>query len=240
MMIETDAPPTRFSVGLEEGTDGWTHVHSLGIPGCTATGATREEALNAFSTVLAGWLEFLAGEGEAVPPTGSELEIAVDEWVLTEAAVAAGQSDTCFEADREPIETAEVLRNLRRLGALRGRLLPYIRRARDADLEAIRAADWNVRLVLDELARAQWWTLTRLGASPLAEVPPAVVARLDTAMALIVHTLATLPAERLGAVVDIEGEEWTVRRVLRRLLWLEWALGGAALHAMRSREERAG
>ncbi|MEX2571123.1 MAG: type II toxin-antitoxin system HicB family antitoxin [Gemmatimonadota bacterium] len=222
----------RFPVGLEEGPDGSAHVHSLTVPGCVASGRSKEAALEAFSRVLGQWLDFLAGQGEPVPPADRELEITVDEWIATDARVASGESDVCFDADRRPLVEPELLRGLRLLGGLRGRLLPHIRRARDEDLEGLGPPEANVRRIVDELARAQWWTLTRLGASPLAEVPARAVARLDTAMALIVQNMGALTAEERARQVEIEGEEWTARKVLRRLLWLEWSLGTAALRTL--------
>src|SRR5690606_6366695 len=155
------------------------------------------DALEAFGPVLGAWLRFLSEEGEPVPPLEVELEVAVDEWITTEADVGAGDSNVCFEADLVPATNAEILRGVRWLGALRGRVLPVTRRVRDQDLEGIGPPDANVRRVLDELARAQWWTLTRLGASPLADIPDRVVARLDTAMALLVQNLSHLPKEAL-------------------------------------------
>jgi predicted RNase H-like HicB family nuclease len=222
---------SRVSVGLEEAPDGTCMAHGLNIPGLVAGGPTPEAALDALQPTLVEWLGFLASAGEPVPPPSDELEIAVDEWVRGEPSVARGESDACFEADRAPLSHDEVQRGLRILGSLRGRLLPHIRRARDEDLERIGTGEWNARVILDELARAQWWTLTRLGASPLAQVPDRVVARLDTAMALAVQQLTTLRAGSEEPLV-LEGEAWTPRKVLRRLLWLEWALGGAAIHAL--------
>jgi predicted RNase H-like HicB family nuclease len=223
---------TVFEVGLEEAPDGFAHVHAFTLPGCVATGPTREEALDAFPRELSAWLRFLAGLGHAVPPDGRELEIVVEEWVATDANVAAGESTVCFDADRLRLGDTESLAGVRLLGDLRGRLLPRIRRARDEDLEGIGARPLTVRTILDELARAQWWTLTRLGASPLAEVPATVVGRLDTAMALVVQEMAHLPEETRARELRIDGEEWTPRKVLRRLLWLEWALGEAALQLL--------
>jgi len=125
---------------------------------------------------------------------------------------------------------------VRLLGDLRGPLLSAIRaiprREIEAALDAPAEGGWSVRRVLEELARAQWWTLTRLGATPLGEPPDATLARLDTAMALVVRELVELTPERRGVRLEMEGEEWTPRKVLRRLLWLEWTLGRAALRAL--------
>ena len=192
-----------------------------------AGGASPDAAVQAFPEVLSEWLRFLDRVGEPVPPTDEELEVAVDEWLATDADVALGESDACFAADLRPLSEAEIQQGLRILGDLRGTLLARIRRMRDAELEP-------ARRILEELARAEWWTLTRLGASPLAGPPDRTLARLDTAMALAVQQLTTLPPEQRGNRLVLDGEEWTPRKVLRRLLWLERSLGRAALHALMS------
>jgi predicted RNase H-like HicB family nuclease len=231
-MLMSEAVILKFPVGLEEAPDGATFAHSLTVPGCVARGPTRDDALAAFPRVLSQWLRALGAMGEPVPAADAELEIAVDEWITTDADVAAGESNVCFEADLRPLTEAEVLSGMQRLGDLRGMLLARIRRMPDAELDGFRSGSWTLRQTLDELARAQWWTLSRLGASPLAEVPDRTLARLDTAMALVVQHFGHLTPEMREQVIELEGEVWTPRKVLRRLLWLEWSLGRAARHAL--------
>jgi predicted RNase H-like HicB family nuclease len=231
--------PFRVSVGLEQGADGELWAHPLEPAGCAGHGASAGEAVAAFQRELMEWLRFLASAGEPVPPPDAELEIAVDEWIETDAKVAIGESTARFAADLRALGDEELRRGVRILGDLRGTLLARIRgiprRELDAALDAPAGGGWSVRQVLEELARAQWWTLGRLGASPLAETPDATIARLDTAMALVVQHLGHLEPERRGTRVELDGQEWTPRKVLRRLLWLEWTLGRAAGAALDAR-----
>lgn len=218
----------RISVGLEEGTDGSILAHGLTLPGCAAWGATPPRAVAAFERALPEWLRLLAAAGEPPPPPDAELELCVDEWVRTDADVRAGASVACFAADLAALGEPEIAGGLRLLGELRGRLLTGLRRLPAAALDAESPAGWTARQILEELARATWWTLSRLGATPLAGLPASTLGRLDTAMALAVQQLAQLPPERRGTHLVLEGEAWTPRKVLRRLLWHEWALGRAA------------
>lgn len=221
-----------YPVGLEESPDGATLVHCLSVPGCVSAGADRGAALEAFAGTLAEWLHFLGSHGEPVPPRESELEITVEEWISTDLDVAEAGGVVCFDADRVPLSDAEIGVGLRRLGDLRGRLLRALRQVPDAELDRDHGGEWTVRRIVDELARAQWWTLTRLGASPLAEVPTRTLSRLDTAMALVVQKFTELPEAARANEIELDGELWTPRRVLRRLLWLEWTLGRSALHLL--------
>src|SRR5687767_3472221 len=116
-----------FPVGLEQGADGAVLAHALSVPGCVAVGVDAEEALAALGGALGEWLSALAAMGEPVPPGGVELELAVDEWLLSDAAVWVGESTVCFEADRAPLTDEEIARGLRRLGDLRGALLARVR-----------------------------------------------------------------------------------------------------------------
>lgn len=221
-----------FPVGLEEGADGSTLVHALTLPGCVAGGSSQEEALAAFQSVLGQWLTTLGAVGERIPPQEVELEITVDEWHLSDAAVAEGESSVLFDADRVELSETEMIRLLHRLGDLRGFLLARVRRLPDAALDATWRGEWTARLALEELARAHWFTLSRLGSSSMAEVPQKTLARLDTAMALVVQRFTELAAESRSTVIEIEDELWTPRKVLRRLLWLEWTFGRLALAAL--------
>lgn len=224
---------TVFPVALEEGPDGATLVHSLSVPGCVAGGTSQEEALAAFPGTLAAWLRTLEAAGEPVPARETELELAVDEWVTTDADVAAGESTACFDADLPPLSDQEIARDLRRLGDLRGLLLSEVKRVPDAELDRGWGGDWTARRALEELARAEWWTLSRLGASPLAELPDRTIGRLDTAMALVVHAFTAMPPAARGQLIELDGETWTPRKVLRRILWIEWTLGRLARAALR-------
>lgn len=215
----------RIAAGLEEGADGAFLAHALTVPGCAAPGATPEAAAAALEGEVLEWLGFLASAGEPVPPDDAELELAVDEWLRTDARVAAGETSVCFAHDLRAVEDEDIDRGLRRLGDLRAALLARVRRLPADQAERPLPGGGTVRGALEELARAQWWTLSRLGASPLGELPDKTLGRLDTAMALTVDHFAHLPEERRGLLLEIDGEEWTPRKVLRRLLWTEWSLG---------------
>ena len=188
--------------------------------------------MDAFQRALMEWLRFLAASGEPVPPPDAELEIAVDEWVATDARVLVGETEALFADDLRALEQDEAERGVQRLGTVRGRVLAHVRRRPDALLDAETPGGMTARQVLDELARAQWWMLSRLGSTPMAEVPEKTLARLDTALALVVDRLTALPDDARGRRLELDGEEWTPRKVVRRLLWLEWSLGGAAVAAL--------
>jgi predicted RNase H-like HicB family nuclease len=231
-MGSMDDALSHVRVGLEEGEDGAVMAYALNLPGCAAVGGSPEAAVAVFERALADWFRFLAAIGEPVPPRDGEIQVSVDEWLRTDARIAVGESVALFAEDLVPLSQADAEAGVRRLGDLRARLLARVRRRPEALLDAETPGGMTARQVLEELARAQWWTLSRLGATPMAEVPEKTLARLDTAMALVVDRLTTLADEARAQHLELDGEEWTPRKVLRRLLWLEWTLGGAALTAL--------
>jgi len=225
-------PADLLSVGIEEGPDGAALIHSLGVPGCVAYGESPEEALDRFTGRLGEWLDFREAAGLPVPSRDEELQIAVDEWIRSDADISGGESEVCFESDLRPLSDREITESLQLLGDLRGLLLRSLRGVPRDRLDEIRTGSLTLARLADELARAQWWTLSRLGASPMADVPGQPIGRLDTAMALVVQQFTNLDEEARSRVIEMEGESWTPRKVLRRLLWLEWSLGSAARLAL--------
>ncbi|CAN5619588.1 hypothetical protein BH23GEM6_BH23GEM6_02950 [soil metagenome] len=221
-----------FPVGLEESASGATLVHALTLPGCVAGGIDQKEALGAFETVLSQWLTTLGTLGHELPPREAELQITVDEWHLSEAAVADGESRVLFDHDRAELTEPDLVAQLQRLGDLRGLLLKRLRGLPDAALDHIWRGEWTARVALEELARAHWWTLSRLGSSSMAEVPTNTLPRLDTSMALVVQRFTEMKPEARSEITEIEGELWSPRKVLRRLLWLEWTFGRLALASL--------
>jgi predicted RNase H-like HicB family nuclease len=220
-------------VGLEEGADGMLMAHALNLPGCVAIGASAEEAMREFERSLALWLRFLAPD--------DEIQVSVDEWIATDARVGGAVSTALFEADLAPLLQDEAELGVRRLGDIRGLLLARVRRRRNLNLDVpAPATSATVRQVLEELARAQWLLLSRLGASPMAGAPDHTLARLDTAAALVVDRMTTLPDDARARRLELDGEEWTPRKVLRRLLGLEWTLGVIALAGLQAAEAENG
>lgn len=232
-MTSTD---TRISIGLEQGADGWIWAHPLALAGCAGAGPTPETAVAAFETELMEWLDFVAAAGMPVPPRDAELELAVDEWIESDANSLQGESYALFAADVTALSDDEMRLGLRLLGELRGELLAAIRAIPRRDIEAALDAPgeggFTAREAIEALARAQWWTVSRLGATPMGESPDSTLARLDTAMALVVREMVELPPDRRALRLELDGEEWTPRKVMRRLLWLEWNLGRAATRAL--------
>lgn len=64
----------RYTVVLERGESGWG-AHVPDLPGCVATGETREEALERIREAIAFHLEGLKKEGLPIPEPSSEAEI---------------------------------------------------------------------------------------------------------------------------------------------------------------------
>jgi len=232
-MMATGRDLLRIRVGLEEISDGRLVAHALNVPGASGVGATAVEALEDLEAELQGWLRFFHSAGEDVPEQDAELEINVDEWLRWEQWDADEEAmPALFAADRAPLTREDAQRGLQRLGEMRRRVLARIRHEPESVLEGRAGNGMTVRQILEELARLQWWTLSRLGASPMGEVPEKTVARLDTAMALVVQAFTTLPDDKRARLLELEGEEWTPRKVMRRLLWLEWILGNAAAEGL--------
>lgn len=204
--------------------------------GVEGVGRTAESAVADYGRELGEWLSAMEVLRRPVPPTDQPVDVQVDEWIQSDAIIGIGESLPDFEADHRPMGEGELLSSLHLLGALRGRITSPLRRVSDEFLASIPAGEANLQKLLDELAHGQWWALTRLGASSLGDVPETTMARLDTAMALVVQRLTNLPNPEAFQGLEIEGRFWSLRTVMRQLLVIEWSTGQAVLQSL----QRAG
>ena len=78
---------------------------------------------------------------------------------------------------------------------------------------------WSIRGILRHIANAEWWYLSRLGLTEGQEWPKDTQERLRHACACLETTLPTLAGAK--TVIGIEGEFWSPRKLLRRILWHE-------------------
>jgi hypothetical protein len=80
-------------------------------------------------------------------------------------------------------------------------------------------ADERLAAVLVALAEAEWWLLSRLGNRAAAQLPPESepVERCAAVHALVVERLTNLLPGDLERHAVFGGEQWTTRKVLRRL-----------------------
>ena len=117
-----------------------------------------------------------------------------------------------FKYELRPTRDEDVALALDRMALAREELL--------AAFGAVEPAPGPVADVVRELADGEWWLLSRLGTRPFAALPIEPLARFEVVRTQTIERfLNLLPGDRERHAV-FNTEQWTTRKVLRRLACL--------------------
>ena len=219
---------TSHFVNLELDEDREWTAHSVELPGCTWYAPTKGEAVHLASEKVIEFCLWLCSHGErGVPETIARFQVAEEghgTWTSDDYF-----ADCTFESDLQPASRSDIKRSVRWLGYSRKDLLALVDGLDDKALQTSTGSPGKLRTVesmLEHIADVEWWYLHNLrllqGARPsgscernglgyLSSVRHVVCGRLDE----------TSEEERELIVTTSAQEQWTLRKVLRRLIWHE-------------------
>ncbi len=216
-----------YDVYLEETTAGAMLALILDLPGCFASGVSRMEALDHLQGATAAYHAWLRRHDDYTPEVRGPFVFNVKE-VFQITYDGDYEINSFFAPDAEPatdedIEWALALLSwqhedlLARVGALPGEALDW--KPMDApDARSIREA-------LDHLAQAEVWYMGRLDETPpeiiVANIPGTTLERLQRVRQAAIMRVKSYPKELRGRVFTHHGEQWTLRKALRRAVWHE-------------------
>lgn len=229
-------PPIR--VALEIGYDGGrVAAWMVDLPGCFVWASDRDVALARVPSAVGAFAAWLERHGEPIHVPGTDRVAVVEE--MAASIVEGHERNATFAFDRRPVAADELAATRRRLAFARADLdvlasdLEAWERehgpleVREAQRRAARPAGEEITersgaQVLRHIGGAEVWLGGRLAPEARYDGPP----RSGEIAAWLAGTRAWL-AERLDAIfnadpsatrVDLHGEEWTLAKVLRRLV----------------------
>lgn len=218
----------RASINLELDEDGEWTAHCVELPGCTWWAPDKEEAVGLASEVVAAFCSWLNahGEEEVLPPIKSfrVLEEGRGRWTVGDYF-----ADHTFNSDLQPAGRSEVDSCLRWLGYSRSDLLTLVNGLDEGRLKIPTGPPGRVLSIasmLQHIADVEWWYLHNIGLLSGAR-PPSVYARgglgyLSSIRDVVSNRLKlTSDKELERTVTSSTQEQWTLRKVLRRLIWHE-------------------
>lgn len=202
----------RYPAYLEIGPRGHTLAYVFTLPGLSVRARGADAALAALPAAVSTELARLRAAGRAAPAEREPIEIAEAERAEVARDVEHGVSSALFRYELRPTRDEEVTLALDRLALSRAEIGHAL--TPDAEPEGI-VAD-----ALRALAQGEWWLLSRLGTRPQAVLPAEPLASVDAVRAVTIERLTNLlPGDRERHAV-FAGEQWTTRKVLRRLACL--------------------
>jgi predicted RNase H-like HicB family nuclease/uncharacterized damage-inducible protein DinB len=232
---EASATPTEaeevsaatYDVYLEEAAEGATLALILDLPGCFASGATRQEALERLQQATADYHAWLRRHDDYTPEVHGPFVFAVKEvfQVTSEDGV---EVRSFFAPDAETATDEDIEWALTLLGWQREDLLEKVGALPDAALE------WkpndaeetqSLRHLLDHIAQAELWYMGRLDETPpnlsVSALAGTTLERFQRVRQAAILRVKGYPKELRGKVFTHRGEQWTLRKALRRAVWHE-------------------
>jgi uncharacterized damage-inducible protein DinB len=219
----------RIQVGLEQNNEGRELAWALDFPGCFAYGADQPEALVALVRAAVEYQDWVNSHaGKEMVNLGDfdvrlvetwEVYTINDDYDLVEGGYAV---NAWFKADWKPLAVDEIEHGLKLLQWSRVDLFRVAARLSDDVLDQQRPDErWSIRGILRHVANAEYWYLDRLGLAGGArdQLPQDHIERLLAVRARLEAALPGLAGK--VQVIGKEGELWSPRKLLRRVLWHE-------------------
>jgi predicted RNase H-like HicB family nuclease len=205
---------------VELNAQGQTLAHVLDLPGCFSRGTTPPEALDRLFQAIPAYWDWLRSHGLPAPPPDvvGPVTLGVVELVRFIAPQGATVRGALFEVELEPATATQITTCLARLAYTRADLLSLLEPLAPADWEAPRAGGQTLAERVADLAETERWLTRRLGPVPRLRPSHGLLDRLAAVRTAAVARLADLSADECASVYVADGERWTARKVLRRML----------------------
>ena len=181
-------------------------AHVPALPGATAWGQTVEQVKEKIEGVIREYLALLSEAGETTPAPDSQLELKFE--------TVRG---TTLLSDYDALHPNEMEALLRWLAISRQELMDLVK---DLPQETF---DWkadeqtpSINDILYHIAEADLWYTDRL-----KKWPESALFRLAAARGVALERLRKLTEKDWASMTTYDGQKWTLRKIIRRLLETE-------------------
>ena len=178
-------------------------AHVPALPGASARGKTIEEAKENIRVAVEEYLSLLRDVGEQVPKASEDIHLEFEEV-----------DGTTFLTDYDALRPNEMETLFRWMAVSRQELMDLVKSLPGEALEWTPEDDTpSIREILCHIAESDLWYTDRL-----KQWPEAPLYRLAATRGVALARLRALSEEDRSRVTVHEGEEWTPRKVVRRML----------------------
>ena len=208
-------------IGLENGYCDRSIAWVLEFPGCFANGAEGSEAILKVPQELVAYQDWIAGHTqESWLDNLGNFDISLSEAL--EWKPGGSSPLNWFKHDAAPLSPTDASRGALVLSWMRADLLDFVSTLAPSHLDqTFEGEHRSIRGILGHIANAEWWYLDRLGLAGVEKsaLPADEFERLRQVRE---RTLAVLP-ELAGRpeVINMDDENWSARKILRRAAWHE-------------------
>ncbi len=221
-----------YSLCLEIGGDGWCTAWVAQLPGAHISRPSEREALAVMPQEITAYLRWLRhfGEGIAYPRS---VDVEVSERRVFRAGLRHGGTQAFFEIDRPSMTLREVRQQLRWLQHSRRMLHMLVDGLAPAQLAwgtpgrkgrppGKGGGGWTIGLYLRHIGGVEKWYLRQFWRGlPRLTRSSTPFDRLANARTQVLQVIGHPRRTDLSRTYRPYGESWTLRKVLRRLLYHE-------------------
>lgn len=207
-MAESTTEPRIYAVPGQP--DYWLATIPL-VMGCNASGKTRDEAIANVRRAFTDYLALLESRGVSV-----EHWKGLDPQHFVVAEVPAG--GPFFPEDQAELQEHDLRDFLHVFEAQQAALMALVSRLDQSELERNPDPDtWSVREALEHMMNTQASLLSRLERWPADPFNT-----LQAIHRIVFQRFTVMDAKETRGTWTVRGRQWSVRRVMRRLLEHEW------------------
>jgi hypothetical protein len=223
---------TIFRIGYENNNNGRTIAWALEHPGCFAYGGDQRAAERNFPEAAGHYIDWVASHGGSWLRPGQDIQLNNEETFdvyFVDGSferVEPGRGsmvESFFRHDWKPLTASDVERALELLAWSHADLLAVVQGLTpDQRSRKLAGERWDINGILNHIGGAEWWYQERLGYPfPAREedLPSDPATRLQLVREHFTDLLPRL--QGVNQVVGWDGELWSPRKVLRRLVWHE-------------------
>jgi predicted RNase H-like HicB family nuclease/uncharacterized damage-inducible protein DinB len=197
----------KFLVYIETSGDPITKkgpvAHVPSLPGASARGETIDEAKEQISEAIQEYLRLLRAVGEPVPRVSEGIELKFEEV-----------DSPTFLTDYDTLRPNEMETLFRWMAISRQELMDLVKDLPEEALDWKQADDaMPIREILCHLAESDLWYTDRL-----KQWPQAPIFRLAAARGIALERLRDLTEDQRATITSYDGQEWTPRKIMRRML----------------------
>ncbi|HSM24577.1 MAG TPA: DinB family protein [Anaerolineaceae bacterium] len=221
----------KLITGLELNNEGRNLAWALDYPGCFSYGDDDQEALLRLPQAFVAyqyWVNFKAGEKSWLKDI-TDFDVRLVEtfkvYAINEKYEVVEQGydvNAWFQNDWVALTEEEVQQGLLLMDWSRQDLLQLLEGI-PTDLREKKSEGerWNILGIVNHISNAEWWYMDRLGLTDLkrTELPKDTFTRIELVREQLKNVMPELIGKNL--IHGKEGEFWSPRKLLRRVLWHE-------------------
>lgn len=213
----------RFSASVEVGADGWATIWVPELAGLFLNGSTERETLREIPQAIKAYQRWLRGHGEPVRVTAAPA-VDVVQRSQARARMRWGNTTVLHDFQRPRLTQPELARGLRWMGFMRWDTLLLLAALPPAGLDWTKPGQARtIAQHLRHVANAERWYLDRLALGPFPDLGRTTdpLERIARVRRMTLARLAKMTREERARIRKVDGEWWSARKMLSRILYHE-------------------